>query len=116
MEEHGAKIWLHGVRITNRDPSNHVSLNFGLDVKLANSINGLASYRCGEEEEVRKLNCFPIPLAIAPQHTETGSLVFLAPAPAEEWIGDLSDWPLGTYLLTLTDLVSGRSHTHTVLE
>ena len=105
------KLWLSGLRITNRSHSRHVSLDFVLEIDLGTGgISRLAACKC-EMEEIQKLDCLSPPVAIPPEHVKTGSLAFHFPPPASKWVGDLSKWPTGTYLLTATDQVSGKSVT-----
>lgn len=106
LRREGLAIWVYGIRITNRSHSSYVSLDFVLDIKFDTWTNRL---QASAREDDAQLASLPTPLAIPPEHTKTGNLAF--PSPAPDWLGDLSKWPTGTYLLTATDHVSGKSVT-----
>jgi hypothetical protein len=112
---YGLRIILSTVRITNRSPSARVNLLFHLKAGMFQKENKPSVFEA--DGIVRGLDAagqpeppeFPGPLVMNPETTQNMSLVFKVLPGMVFLIGGMKLDPKGAHLLTVTDLVSGKS-------
>jgi hypothetical protein len=111
---HGWRVILTPVRVTNRSSSDRMNLRFRLRMALLKNERGNSTWEA--EAVVRGLDAagqpepphYPGPLDLAPQTTQTFSLMSTAMPGAELLFGRMQLNSRGDNILTVEDLVSGK--------